>query len=455
MELITDTMQHVKKYVLIQNEGEIESNAFELIGASTKRNDKGKIGFFGSGLKYSIAYMLRNNIDFKIYSGLNELKFTTTPESFRGQTFDRICIDGRPTSYTVTMGPTWTKDWFVLREIYCNALDEGSFDMVKSTEHIAPIAGMTRIYIGITEALNNVIENWDAYFSSDRMPILKESNIYTSFLSAEVSRQDVLIYEKTNGVIYRKGIRVGVNSRIIYDYGFEHIEINEDRTAKNLIALSYCFERLMARVPSIDYVLSVLHTGADEIPCDEYIALESFDPNITISNKWVDISKDYMLVVREKTGKYIEEIEKTKKETLLVPQQFAKHLVKQHPAAKVLGIGRAIDNVSMTDIIATNKMVYLLNETLAVLKSMNYDVPYKISIVQFDDDTINGLADFNAKQIYLSERLFDMGRRSIALVIMEETEHIISGKPDKTREFQHHLLSSWLTTMENANGLFL
>ena len=35
----------MKKYILIQNDGEIESNSFELIGASTKRTEKGKIGF--------------------------------------------------------------------------------------------------------------------------------------------------------------------------------------------------------------------------------------------------------------------------------------------------------------------------------------------------------------------------------------------------------------------------
>jgi DNA polymerase elongation subunit (family B) len=36
----------MKKYILIQNDGEIEANSFELIGASTKRNDNTKIGFF-------------------------------------------------------------------------------------------------------------------------------------------------------------------------------------------------------------------------------------------------------------------------------------------------------------------------------------------------------------------------------------------------------------------------
>jgi len=114
----------MKKYILIQNDGEIESNSFELIGASTKRDDSTKIGFFGSGLKYSIAYMMRKGIDFRVFSGLNEFHFSTKKEQLKDQSFERICINGTLTSFPTTMGPNWEEDWFVLREIYCNALDE-------------------------------------------------------------------------------------------------------------------------------------------------------------------------------------------------------------------------------------------------------------------------------------------------------------------------------------------
>ena len=72
----------MKNYILIQNDGEIEINSFELIGASTKRGEPGKIGFFGSGLKYSIAYMMRNGIDFKVFSGTNEIVFSLKSEDF-------------------------------------------------------------------------------------------------------------------------------------------------------------------------------------------------------------------------------------------------------------------------------------------------------------------------------------------------------------------------------------
>ncbi len=160
-----------KRYILIQNDGEIETNSFELIGASTKRGETGKIGFFGSGLKYSIAYMMRNKIDFKVFSGEQELKFTTIPESLKDQSFDRICINWKPTSYTVTMGPTWKEDWFVLREVYCNAIDEGTCQLIKETEIVQPSSGKTRIYIELTDELRKVSTSWDNYFSDERTPL--------------------------------------------------------------------------------------------------------------------------------------------------------------------------------------------------------------------------------------------------------------------------------------------
>ena len=55
----------MEKWLKIGNSGEIESGAFRLIGACTKRGDDSMIGYFGSGLKYAMAVLLREGIEFK------------------------------------------------------------------------------------------------------------------------------------------------------------------------------------------------------------------------------------------------------------------------------------------------------------------------------------------------------------------------------------------------------
>lgn len=449
----------MKSYILIQNDGEIESNSFELIGASTKRGEKGKIGFFGSGLKYSIAYMMRNCIDFKIFSGEKEIKFTTIPEQLKDKTFDRICIDGKPSSYTTSMGPTWTEDWFILREIYCNALDESNCQLIRETINVNPAEGKTRIYVELTPKLKAVIEDWDQYFSMDREPIFVQENVYTSFISqceeGYINRQRVSAYHKTNGVIYRRGIQVSKRKNYLYDYGIEFADINEDRTIKNSPAMAYAFVDLMAAFPCENYIKSILRTALLDEPCAEYTSMSGYGLDCKFSDNWVGFSQENLLVVREISGKYASEISEGKKEAFLIPATFARLLKRQLPEVSILGMGKSIGEIGLSEMEKTPKMEFLLKEVLASLTQMNYAVKYDIQVCVFNRDNILGQADLDNKIIYLADHLFDKGRREIAMTIMEETEHLNSGEEDETRAFQNHIFSKWLKTMEEANGLFL
>lgn len=448
----------MKQYILIQNDGEIETNSFELIGASTKRDEKGKIGFFGSGLKYSIAYMMRKGIDFKIFSGINELKFTTTKEQLKGKDFERICINGKGTSYTVTMGPTWKEDWYVLREIYCNALDEGSCTIVKSTENVSPSEDKTRIYIELTDVLANVIAQWDSYFADERVPLFVSDPIYTCYLGSEddgVATQKISVFHKTNGTLYRKGIRVGSNEKRMFDYGAEAVSINEDRTAKHSGAASYITINLFAIFADEGYIKSILRSGEDEKHCLEYGQLYSSDMHESVSDKWIEFSQQNILVVRERAGKWAEQLQSSRKEVFLVPSLLARALKIGQPTMSILGMGNVVNDTGFNDVAASAKMNFLLKEVLNSLKEMKYEVPFEISVADFDDEKVLGQADIETKKIYLSSTLFDMGRREIATTIMEETEHIKSKAGDETRQFQTHIFSQWLKSMEEANGLFL
>lgn len=447
----------MKHYILIQNDGEIESNSFELIGASTKRDEKGKIGFFGSGLKYSIAYMMRHGIDFKIFSGMNEMRFSTKPEILKDKSFERICINGTPTSYTTTMGPTWTEDWFVLREIYCNALDEGSCTLVPETNIVQPSEGKTRIYIELTPSLKKVALNWDSYFSIDRTPIMQSSELYTYYIgqSDGGTEQKVTIFSKTDGVLYRRGIRVYDNKELLFDYGLNYVDINEDRTAKHGSSMSYVIRNLMAVFPSEQYVKTVLGTSLEEKQPYEYYALNGSDVQEDFSQKWISFSEENMLVVREKSGRYTNEINSTHKEVFLIPSLFARALKKKLPACTILGMTNVSGNLSYHDMDTTPKMDFLLKEVIGALGEMKYQTSFPIKVVEFDKPEILGHADMKTKTILLASSTFDKGRREIALTIMEETEHLISQKPDESREFEAHILSQWLKSMEESNAIFL
>lgn len=448
-------------YILIQNDGEIETNSFELIGASTKRSENGKIGFFGSGLKYSIAYMMRKGIDFKIFSGMNELKFSTSPELLKDQSFDRICINGKQTSYTTTMGPTWNEDWFILREIYCNAIDEGTCQLIKNTSIVQPSEGKTRIYIQVTDELQTVILNWDSYFADERTPMFTTDNTYTCYLgNAEINggnvRQSVEVYAKTLGVMYRRGIRVYKNEKYMYDYGFSCVNINEDRTAKDHGAIDYAIFNLFTSFANENYIRSVLTTAQDDEATREFGAVKMTSQGEDWNqSEWMRFGSENLLINMDKAGKYTDEIAASKKEWFLLPSSFCRKLKQQFPDIHILGMGKMVGNMSFEECEMTPKYKFLLDEVIKALGEMKYDIGYEVRVVHFEKDNIMGQADRENKSILIASSTFDMGRREIALTLMEENEHLLSGKHDETREFETHIFSQWLKTMEENNAIFL
>lgn len=144
-------------YLLIQNKNELPLFGIRLLGLSTKKSSQ--IGKFGTGLKEAIALLVRNNHKFIIFSGTNKIDFSI--EEVSGQ--QEICFTmSQDTDRYKANEPhglgihpkfghhDWTDEWQALREVFCNAIDEGieflHHDLVKEDE-IEGVAGSTRIYI--------------------------------------------------------------------------------------------------------------------------------------------------------------------------------------------------------------------------------------------------------------------------------------------------------------------
>ena len=100
-------------------------------------------------------------------------------------------------------------------------------------------------------------------------------------------------------------------------------------------------------------------------------------------------------------------------------------------------------------------MDFLLKQVIQSLREMKYEIEYPVSIADFDDDKTMGCSDLKNEKIIIAARTFDLGRREIAMTLMEEAEHINSKAEDESRKFQTHIFSTWLKSMEEANGVFL
>lgn len=208
--------------IIIKNFGEITPEDLKLIGSSTKRNQSNKIGMFGSGWKYALAWFLRNEVGIEIYSGARKIDISTKTVQHRDNKVNVIMVDGVETSLTTEMGPKWT-GWMALREVISNAIDEGEHEIdVKWNPEIKQMAGVTQIVIPSNNELANVMMKYEHYFSFER----KTEFVYGGnriFIKTEEDYMNV----------YRKGIRCfdGNIKKGLIDVDFDDIDINESRLA--------------------------------------------------------------------------------------------------------------------------------------------------------------------------------------------------------------------------------
>lgn len=440
----TPTIKKAKKrFIKISNKGIIDPQAFTLLGASTKRDDKNKIGFFGSGLKYSIAYLLRNKIFFKVFADYKEIKFETKPSELKGISFDVIHIDGEKTSMTTEMGIDW-EAWFAIREVYCNALDEGDASIsICGESKIVPVEDCTVFYIEVTPDFDKLIQDWKFYFSENRKDLIHESAAGNKIYSGGQSL-----------IVYRKGIRVlyYADCKSIFNYDITDVVINESR----VIASEYDFKQSLRKkiqgVGEIKVITGIYNRINGSWEKDLYW---NYDAHLFHDN-WLEPIKDKTLVPYENAGHWSEEMKDSPTKFLILPNSLIEGLKsKFNDAVNVIGEVGDIKGVNELKVIETlsKKQQYLLDESVNWLKSNKYEIKYPMKVVQFFSKSQLGQAkDGN---ILLSERLFEMGRREVIATIIEEQEHLVTGFGDETRAFQSHFINKYISAMEDASNIYL
>jgi len=440
----------MKRYIKIINSGEIEQNAFKLIGASSKRNDDTKIGFFGSGLKYAMAFLLRENIDFKIYSGSEEVKVSTRPVTHREQEFHVIQVDGSDTSMTTEMGPKWTH-WGAIREVYCNAVDEGN-DMISiiNEDEIGPEPGSTIFCIELTSELTEIVDNWDDYFSKDRKDVVYNQEFGNGKGKIFWSKPNA---DENDMVVYRMGIQCHMSKKqpSCFHYDFPWIEINESREIASMYNFRSRLVKFFTQEVDVD-TLRILLTKMDK-------GLAKFEYHLDWSGMysiakptWTAAVGDIILVPAEISGWYAETIERNGRDKYwLLPNYMVSEIQKQIPEIKVLG--ENVGGITFCKVDPSDKQKFLLKEVSNFFEETSYDVPYDIHIVKFEDSYVLGHAKND--QIYISEKVFETGRRKLAETIYEENEHLKTNLNDETRGFQDHLIGQVISRMEEKHAFFL
>ena len=429
------------KYIMIENKGELDVSSLILLGASTKRDDDSKIGFFGSGNKYAIATLIRMGVGFKIFSGDNEVVITTNDIDFRGRTFKQILIDGQPTSLTTDMGPQW-EEWMALREWVSNSIDEGHSNIVTDADNIAGKDGYTRFFIEHSPGIKVVIDNWNEYFTFDRDDTKLENKLGKLFPQTNIDETMVL---------FRKGIRVyrADGTQSLYQYDLKSFTINESRIIDSLYSAG-C--RMLDFINMIDDVSVLKNILRKAFVGDYFESRLSWKWGVAkLSEHWRTAIDDYVIVVESLSG-YFEDLLRSKNH-YLVSAEMAYQIKHSFPDVQVYGINDEGAQIAHKKVEATKKMEFLLKECVTFLQETEYNLSNDIELVEFDRTDVLGLAE--GGKILLSPKLFEMGKKEIVRTIVEEQEHLRSGLKDCTRAFQNHWINLFISEKEERFAIFL
>jgi hypothetical protein len=454
-------------YIKIQNSGEIDIKAFTLFGASTKRGDGEKIGYFGSGLKYSMAVLLRNDVKFRIFSGLDEIKVSSVRKKFRNGYFNVIKINNKETNYTVEMGPDW-EAWFAIREIYCNALDEGEASIGVTDKEEKEI-GKTTVLVEISDPIKQIFSNWSRYFTNRRDDLfgsidIGESyengiayrlrNSFTKLFEPLEVKNDVTVGEKEDiktsrvdeytgkeCIIYRRGVQCGVYKQpSVFSYDCSWVEINESRIIKSDWEFKYYLAKVLGACKSERVITRILdHIGIAPKSTFEFDLDWSYCNYF--SDAWLSAIGDRALVQAEIAGHFVDEMKREKH--IILPQKMVLQLRMQFgDKVKIIGQGRK----GYTKIEITPSIKNDIDNAVQVLKVVGYKVnKYDIEVGAFETEYTEGIADTDHNRIVLSHKLFDDSgkerNKRILRVMLEEYFHLESGEDDKTREFEDFILN--------------
>lgn len=196
--------------VVFDTPGNIDIRSFTSFGVNSKPMSTSPLGYFGTGLKYAIAILIRTGHKVELYISTDKkYTFYGSTQKFRDKDFDFIRMKREEWSrdvfswfkpkyeqlpFTTELGKTW-KLWEAFRELYTNTLDEnGEIYLFDASMMQQVVKNQTRIVVTGPEF---VTEYHD-----------RHRNFLPDGLRERTGTERLQVFDKPSNYIYYRGMRV-------------------------------------------------------------------------------------------------------------------------------------------------------------------------------------------------------------------------------------------------------
>ena len=395
--------------VYFDTPGLLDMRAVTTFGLSVKENEN-PIGYFGTGLKYAIAILLRNGADLTISNSSGDVySFSVNKDTFRNVEFNALAMHSSMRDvelpFTTELGKNW-KMWMAFREMYCNTQDEKGVTHINDGAQFGSV-DWTRITV-CDKDFYEAYSNRHEYFIEDLVPAYVGNGME--------------VFKKPSAHMFYKRIRTGDLQRpavMTYNH-IRFLDLTEDRT----IAAPYIWDQQITQV--------IARCTDEEIirrfvlaPADTYEAVATFSEYVTA------ISDEFKTVMKPLAHDLSGRVNASAQDLYI---KFARQT------------GEGFVFVDLTSVQES-----MLNKAAKVCVNFGHD-PSNIPIHFVKSLGAGVLGTVRREQIYLSIEVFEMGTKMLAGTLMEELIHHETGLGDCSRGLQNYLVNRIMSMYEEKQG---
>jgi len=390
--------------IVFRNHGTIDPASITTFGVSSKEN-AGAIGFFGTGLKYAIAILLREGCSISIQTGGEVLTFGTERARIRVDEFTFITMNGERLGFTTELGKTWEL-WAAFRELYCNCVDEHGEVSELDPGDPEPAAGVDETIITVKgEAFRDVWARRSEIFL-DTKPLYRHEAVH--------------IHPGPSEFVFYRGIKAYRPSQPTrYTYNIQRkIDLTEDRTVKYAFEVDNAINRGVLECDQESLIHNILtapqgtfeaqHTWAGVVPSETVLGLVrrlSRDFNPMLNRTALETCRPWLLGELHNA-----------KPMELSPLEQAR-----------------------------------LAKAIAFCETVGFNVAeYPIVVTEFLGEGVLGQS--HESRIFISKRTFMMGTKMLAGTLIEEFLHLRHRLYDESRGMQNFLMDAIVSLGEQITG---
>lgn len=385
--------------IAFTNPGLIDLRAVRTFGLNAKEGDS-PIGFFGTGLKYAIAVLLRTGHSITLYRGLDKHVFSTRQIDSRGKGFALAFMDEQELPFTLELGKAW-QVWQAYRELHSNALDEKG-----STHQCAafmPTEGRTSIVV-VGDEIEAAHAARDAIFlSTPPMHVC----------------DGVQIHAGRSHHAYYRGIRVrDLKAPSLFTYNLTSLlgGLTEDRTLKSETDLDFYVASAIVR--SDDEALIEAAITAPQDTFEHHLACYPFSASDAF----------FRVYSRVRGAGRMTELS-------ALANQLYLRIKKTLPLPAPIKLSRMQEKQ--------------LQRAVEFCIAAGWSVrDYPIEVIPHAHGGLLALAEDG--KIVLTERLFDQGVKPLVSALLEEWTHLKLGLRDETRALQTHLFDQLVSAKQEV-----